>query len=117
MLLSIISIQVFPFLFFFFFNDTATTEIYTLSLHDALPIHGAYHSSVTFAATAVAERYGIPWVIGDSVAGNITTRGFKWIFRVTPVASDFATNYMQFLNDLKQASHPINSIAIVFENT
>src|SRR3989475_11916525 len=26
------------FRFFFFFNDTATTEIYTLSLHDALPI-------------------------------------------------------------------------------
>src|SRR5437762_5936502 len=26
------------FLYFFFFNDTATTEIYTLSLHDALPI-------------------------------------------------------------------------------
>src|SRR6266511_4099219 len=28
------------FMFFFFFNDTATTEIYTLSLHDALPISG-----------------------------------------------------------------------------
>src|SRR5256885_16670600 len=28
------------FRFFFFFNDTATTEIYTLSLHDALPISG-----------------------------------------------------------------------------
>src|SRR5256885_4583372 len=27
------------FIFFFFFNDTATTEIYTLSLHDALPIY------------------------------------------------------------------------------
>src|SRR3712207_7952330 len=27
------------FLVFFFFNDTATTEIYTLSLHDALPIY------------------------------------------------------------------------------
>src|SRR3712207_7661556 len=27
--------------FFFFFNDTATTEIYTLSLHDALPISRA----------------------------------------------------------------------------
>ena len=26
---------------FFFFNDTATTEIYTLSLHDALPISSA----------------------------------------------------------------------------
>src|SRR5256885_6191751 len=30
-----------PSLFFFFFNDTATTEIYTLSLHDALPISAA----------------------------------------------------------------------------
>src|SRR6266705_6546467 len=32
-----------PQLLFFFFNDTATTEIYTLSLHDALPIsvHGS----------------------------------------------------------------------------
>src|SRR5258705_10380450 len=29
---------VWPTFFFFFFNDTATTEIYTLSLHDALPI-------------------------------------------------------------------------------
>src|SRR5258708_31937536 len=29
--------------FFFFFNDTATTEIYTLSLHDALPI---YHPDI-----------------------------------------------------------------------
>jgi len=29
-------------LFFFFFNDTATTEIYTLSLHDALPISGEW---------------------------------------------------------------------------
>src|SRR5574337_602637 len=29
-------------LFFFFFNDTATTEIYTLSLHDALPISRSF---------------------------------------------------------------------------
>src|SRR2546422_9232416 len=28
--------------FFFFFNDTATTEIYTLSLHDALPIYNKH---------------------------------------------------------------------------
>src|SRR3989441_11827187 len=36
--------------FFFFFNDTATTEIYTLSLHDALPI-----SSLLDEGTAAAE--------------------------------------------------------------
>src|SRR5262245_64649215 len=38
------------FSFFFFFNDTATTEIYTLSLHDALPI------SSTLRASAGARR-------------------------------------------------------------
>src|SRR3712207_7762373 len=32
--------------YFFFFNDTATTEIYTLSLHDALPISAADHALV-----------------------------------------------------------------------
>src|SRR2546422_2070097 len=32
------AIAILRFIFFFFFNDTATTEIYTLSLHDALPI-------------------------------------------------------------------------------
>src|SRR5690348_17990695 len=32
----------FPHFFVFFFNDTATTEIYTLSLHDALPIFVAF---------------------------------------------------------------------------
>src|SRR5258708_24060701 len=35
---------------FFFFNDTATTEIYTLSLHDALPI--LHLAEIAFGATA-----------------------------------------------------------------
>ena len=37
-MLQMCALPIFSFLFFFFFNDTATTEIYTLSLHDALPI-------------------------------------------------------------------------------
>src|SRR3989442_3241518 len=35
---QIMSILTYMYIYFFFFNDTATTEIYTLSLHDALPI-------------------------------------------------------------------------------
>jgi branched-chain amino acid transport system substrate-binding protein len=80
-------------------------------------IQGAYLSSVTLAATAVAEQYGIPWVVGESVAVNVTQRGFKWTFRVTPNATDFARNYMEFLNDLKKSGHPVSSIGIVYENT
>src|SRR6476661_10797681 len=38
-LLSVLFLGSFFFVCFFFFNDTATTEIYTLSLHDALPIY------------------------------------------------------------------------------
>mgnify|MGYP000986164121 CR=1 FL=1 len=36
------------FLLLLFFNDTATTEIYTLSLHDALPIYGFFKVCVKF---------------------------------------------------------------------
>src|SRR2546427_8598646 len=42
--------------YFFFFNDTATTEIYTLSLHDALPILHERHDlalTLSFAADFV----------------------------------------------------------------
>src|SRR5258705_2469787 len=35
---------------FFFFNDTATTEIYTLSLHDALPIYGSGLADAHYSA-------------------------------------------------------------------
>src|SRR2546427_8763942 len=35
-------VRITPACYFFFFNDTATTEIYTLSLHDALPISAGH---------------------------------------------------------------------------
>src|SRR2546428_6426932 len=38
--------------FFFFFNDTATTEIYTLSLHDALPISSISRRRVSATSTS-----------------------------------------------------------------
>src|SRR5690242_21673633 len=42
--LSVATFLTRSFLSFFFFNDTATTEIYTLSLHDALPIYSRSRS-------------------------------------------------------------------------
>jgi branched-chain amino acid transport system substrate-binding protein len=78
---------------------------------------GSYHSSVTLVATAVAERQGVPYLVADSVASNITGRGFKWTFRTTPIAPDFAKAYAQFLTDLKKAGKKINNLAIVNENT
>src|SRR2546427_5965595 len=45
---------------FFFFNDTATTEIYTLSLHDALPISTAHGPAVGRASAGTRARPGRP---------------------------------------------------------
>src|SRR5258708_38198283 len=45
---------------FFFFNDTATTEIYTLSLHDALPISSAI-AFATLSLIAVASALYPAW--------------------------------------------------------
>src|SRR3712207_9354150 len=42
---------------FFFFNDTATTEIYTLSLHDALPILEVHASPFDYSSPALASRH------------------------------------------------------------
>src|SRR5438874_8413363 len=44
---------------FFFFNDTATTEIYTLSLHDALPISSGIRPVVVEMAMGAQAR-GLP---------------------------------------------------------
>jgi branched-chain amino acid transport system substrate-binding protein len=78
---------------------------------------GAYQSSCSFTATAVAERYGIPFMVGESAALNITGRGFKWVFRGTPIASDYAATYMRFFDDMKKQGKKIASIAVVNENT
>jgi branched-chain amino acid transport system substrate-binding protein len=78
---------------------------------------GSYHSSVSLVATAAAERQGVPYLVADSVALNITGRGFKWTFRTTPIASDFAKAYAGFLSDLRKSGRKIDKIAIVNENT
>src|SRR2546430_12057797 len=51
---------------FFFFNDTATTEIYTLSLHDALPIYyGAAMLKGVYGP--LLEKQGVKVVSADGV--------------------------------------------------
>ena len=78
---------------------------------------GAYQSGITLTTSAIAEKYGIPFVNGESVAAGLTERGFKWFFRTTPVASDFARDYYDFLTDMKAAGAKADSIALVHDNT
>src|SRR2546422_1098764 len=56
---------------FFFFNDTATTEIYTLSLHDALPISG----DAAHPAAHVRDAPARGWRRPSRRPGNARSRG------------------------------------------
>src|SRR2546422_4471854 len=64
--------------FFFFFNDTATTEIYTLSLHDALPISVRHARSARLGrqrggarpVPAVGVLHGLPVPLGGRGGGD-----------------------------------------------
>src|SRR6266850_8181704 len=55
--------------FFFFFNDTATTEIYTLSLHDALPISVGRPFATSWAIEARQLRPLV--LVGVSIASSL----------------------------------------------
>src|SRR5256885_16791501 len=62
-------------LYFFFFNDTATTEIYTLSLHDALPICDAVepdlHGPFARVGLLVVQRNAL---VGRVFGGGVDAR-------------------------------------------
>ena len=101
-------------------GSPATGQNQTLRLiteEKVVAITGAYQSGVTLTASAIAEKYGIPFVNGESVAANLTERGFKWFFRVTPVAADFARIFFEFLTDMKAAGAKTDNVAIVHDNT
>jgi branched-chain amino acid transport system substrate-binding protein len=101
-------------------GSPATGQNQTLRLiteEKVVALTGAYQSGITLTASAIAEKYGIPFVNGESVAANLTERGFKWFFRVTPVASDFAGIYRDFLKDMKAAGANTDTIALVHDNT
>ncbi len=78
---------------------------------------GAYQSSCTLTSSAVAERYGIPYVAGESAAANLTERHYKWFFRTTPFGPDFARLYLDFLADVARTGLATGKIAVVHENT
>src|SRR5689334_25150662 len=60
---------------FFFFNDTATTEIYTLSLHDALPISRKKRRRSTRLLFVPRSMSGLPTVMGKGPIGLCHTMG------------------------------------------
>src|SRR3712207_6909713 len=70
---------------FFFFNDTATTEIYTLSLHDALPISGDRRRRLKTKPGRELQVHGsgalIRWLLGNDLVDEMNLFVFPAVDR------------------------------------
>src|SRR3712207_8844041 len=93
-------------IYFFFFNDTATTEIYTLSLHDALPI--LVIAIATEFSVILAARYHEEREAGESV-GEALRRSYARDRKSTRLNSSHANiSYAVFcLKKKKQTTEHI----------
>ena len=78
---------------------------------------GCWNSAVTYPTTAVAERYGIPFVVPVSVADKITEQGFKTVFRIAAKDSWWTRDQFAFLKDMQEEfKTEIKTLAFVYEN-
>lgn len=84
----------------------------------AAALYGAYHSSVSATASQAAERYGIPYLSGESSSPSLHRRGLKWFFRTSPHDEHFSTAMFDFLKDFQaKRGVKIASVGIVNEDT
>jgi branched-chain amino acid transport system substrate-binding protein len=78
---------------------------------------GCWNSSVTYPTTAVAERYGIPFIVPVSVADKITEQGFKTVFRIAAKDSWWTRDQFTFLKDMQdEFGAKVQTLAFVYEN-
>ncbi|MEJ2207743.1 MAG: ABC transporter substrate-binding protein [Anaerolineae bacterium] len=99
--------------------DQAVTEMRRLlEQGDLTAWLGCYNSSVTQAASQVAEAAGVPFLNPDSTAAVLTERGYRWFFRTTADDSIFVQNFFEFLADVEtRQGVELDSAAVVYENS
>jgi branched-chain amino acid transport system substrate-binding protein len=86
----------------------ATETERLITQEKVVAIVGAYFSNVTATSSQVAERYKIPYLNPDSSSASLTTRGFKWFFRI----------FFTFFKDLEaKKGIKVSQLALFNENT
>eukprot|EP01012_Entosiphon_sulcatum_P009943 TRINITY_DN15734_c0_g1_i1.p2 TRINITY_DN15734_c0_g1~~TRINITY_DN15734_c0_g1_i1.p2 ORF type:complete len:444 (+),score=121.85 TRINITY_DN15734_c0_g1_i1:96-1427(+) len=96
----------------------ATEAERLITSEKVVALTGAYFSNVTATASQVAERYGIPFLNGESSSATLTQRNFKWFFRTTPHDDLFVTNFFTFLTDMeKKTGKELRTLGLFNENT
>src|SRR3712207_7607813 len=88
----------------FFFNDTATTEIYTLSLHDALPISIIGYGSQGHAHSLNLKDSGVDVVVGLREGSKSVAEAESNGLRVTGIA-DAASRSEEHTSELQSRQY------------
>ena len=78
---------------------------------------GCWNSAVTYPTTAVAERYGVPFIVDVAVSDKITEQGFKNVFRIAAKDSWWTKDQFLFLKDMQtEFGVKVETLALVYEN-
>ena len=82
---------------------------------DVPVVMGAFQSPVSFVTTQLAEQKRIPHIVPIGAADNITERGFKYTFKLSPKGSKAAVDMLNFLQEIgKTTGKAAKTIGIVY---
>ncbi|MBW6502922.1 ABC transporter substrate-binding protein [bacterium] len=95
--------------------DVGRSGVEKLISREKVPvITGGYSSSVTAAATPVAQQFKVPFVISTGSADDITEKGYDYIFRINPPASEYPNAVKSFLHEVAK---DVKTVALLYENS
>lgn len=98
--------------------DKGMAEAERLINEGCVALIGCYQSSVTYAATQVAEKEKTPFVVSVAVADDICQRGFKYTFRHQPNAKTMAFYAIKYLAEWRDKYNiNIKTLVLAHENT
>ncbi|MGA3306558.1 MAG: ABC transporter substrate-binding protein, partial [Stellaceae bacterium] len=80
--------------------EIAVTQIEAAVQRGAAAIIGCNQSAATIVASQVAERNEVPFLTAYDIDPAITARGFKYVFRITPLTTNYSTDLLTMAKEL-----------------
>ncbi len=95
--------------------DIGRSGVEKLISREKVPvITGGYASSVVAAAAPVAQQFKVPFVICTGSSDDVTEKGYDYVFRVNPPASEYPNAVKSFLQEVGK---DVKTVALLYENT
>ena len=98
--------------------ELAVSAVERFNREGVVAVMGAYQSAVTLVATQQAEKLQVPFVVTVAVADEVTSRGFKYTFRVQPSAEQMASQTVKYVSEIAKATgQTVKTIAYLHDDT